>query len=269
MSDSVDLYNTYYGHLTDDPQAAVRRETYGEDLGQSSWITLAEALEWFALLALAPERRALEVACGSGGVTLRMARETGATCIGVDINAHGINSANALAAASGLAGQLTFDIVNAGIRLPFQDAEFDAVFCNDAILHLPDRLRVLEDWYRILKPGGRVLFTDPIIVTGQLTHEEIRSRSSIGFFVFTPLGTNEQLLERAGFRLLEVRNVTTAVMSVAARWHEARLKRRKLLVQHETDAVFDGIQAFLETVHCLAAEQRLSRYMFLAEKPGI
>jgi hypothetical protein len=39
-------------------------------------------------------------------------------------------------------------------------------------------------------------------------------------------------------------------------------------VEQETEAVFDGIQAFLDTVHRLAAEQRLSRYMVLAEKPG-
>ena len=90
MTKEVDLYDGHYGHLAADPQLAVRRETYGEDLGQVSWITLPEAQEFFRLLGLGPGQRALDIACGSGGVTCRMALETGATCIGVDINSQGI-----------------------------------------------------------------------------------------------------------------------------------------------------------------------------------
>ena len=268
MPDIVQLYDTYYGQLDDDPQAAVRRETYGEDLGQSSWITLDEALEWFRLLGLTAESRALEVACGSGGITLRMSRETGARCTGIDINPNGVDAAKALAERSGLAERVDFQLVDAGKRLPFDDASFDAIFCNDAILHLPDRAGFLADWYRILRPGGRVLYTDPIVVTGQITSEEIRVRSSIGFFVFTPLQANEALLESAGFRVVEVRNVTTAVASVSRRWREARARREGALVPLEGAETFEGIQRFLEMVHRLSSEERLSRYMYLAEKPA-
>ena len=41
MSRDVDLYDTHYAHLAANAQTDVRRETYDEDLGQSSWITLA------------------------------------------------------------------------------------------------------------------------------------------------------------------------------------------------------------------------------------
>lgn len=268
MSEIVQLYDTYYGQLADDPQAAVRRETYGEDLGQSSWITLDEAMEWYSLMALTPQRKALEVACGSGGITLRMARETGARCVGVDINPNAISAAGALREKSGLADRVDFQIVDAGKRLPFDDASFDAIFCNDAILHLPDRATFLADWFRVLRPGGRVLYTDPIVVTGQLTSEEIRIRSSIGFFVFTPSQANERMLESAGFRMLEVRNVTGAVASVSRKWREARARREEALVPLEGAETFEGIQRFLEMVHRLSSEERMSRYMYLAEKPA-
>jgi ubiquinone/menaquinone biosynthesis C-methylase UbiE len=48
---------------------------------------------------------------------------------------------------------------DAGLPLPFADASFDAVVCIDAINHRPDRLGVLRDWHRVLKPGGRIMFT--------------------------------------------------------------------------------------------------------------
>lgn len=265
---TTNLYDRHYGRLSAEIQRDVRRETYDEDVGQASWIDLAEAREWFRLLELAAGREALEVACGSGGLTCRIAAETGASCVGVDVNAHGIAAARAEAERSGLGSRVSFREADAGRRLPFPDRSFDAVFCNDSINHLPNRGAVLRDWGRLLRPGGRLLYTDPIVVTGPLTNAEIRERSAIGFFVFTPVGANEHLLREAGFAVLDVRDATEAVASVSRRWREARARRRDALVGLEGIEEFDRWQAFLEVVHLLASERRLSRFAYLARKEG-
>ena len=263
MADDVNLYDTHYSQLGAEAQAAVRREIYDEDVGQASWITLAEARQFWKMLQLSSGSAALEVACGAGGLTCRMALETGARCTGVDINEHGIAAATSKARALGLA-RVSFKVADAGRPLPFPDDCFDAVFCNDSINHFPGRAEVLRDWRRVLKQGGRVLFTDPIVVTGQLTNEEMRQRSSIGFFLFTPPGVNERLLEEAGFAVREVRDVTEAVASVAAKWRDARARRREALVKLEGDKAFEGLQVFLDVTHRLAGERRLSRFAYLA-----
>jgi SAM-dependent methyltransferase len=264
----ADFYDGQYGHLTADPHRDVRRETYGEDLGQASWITLAEAREWFRLLDLQPGKRALEVGCGSGGLTCRMAVETGASCVGVDLNALGIEAGEKRAQEQGLSSEVSFRVADAGRPFPFPDGSFDAIFCNDSINHFPGRANVLRDWHRVLRPGGHLLFTDPIVVTGQLTNEEIRARSSIGFFLFTPVGENERLLTGSGFVVHEVRDVTDAVASVSRKWFDARETRRDALVGLEGEKSFESVQQFLDVVHTLASERRLSRFMYLATTSG-
>ena len=266
MPSDVNLYDGHYGHLAADPMTVVRRQTYDEDLGQSSWLTLAEAREFFGALQLGPGQRALEVACGSGGVTCRMAQDTGATCLGIDINPRGVDAAVARAQELDLTSRVSFQLIDAGLGLPFPKESFDAVFCNDAINHLPGREQVFRDWARLLRPGGRLLFTDPVVITGQVTNEEIQARSSIGFFLFTPAGLNERLLAQSGLRVREVRDVTEAVATVSRRWSAARAERRSQLVRLEGEEEFEGVQRFLDAVHRLARERRLSRFMYLATK---
>lgn len=260
------LYDRHYGNLSDDAQAEVRRETYGEDLGQASWITAKEARRWFEMLELRAGRAALEVACGSGGVACAMARHTGAAGVGVDVNPHGIEAARERARRESVSTLVSFEVMDAAKRLPFPDASFDAVLCNDAINHLPDRPAVLRDWHRLLRPGGRLVFTDPIVVTGQLTGDEMRMRSSIGYFLFTPAGHNERLLEEAGFALLATEDETEAVATIAQRWRNARESRRERLVPTEGEDGFGGLQRFLGVAQLLASEHRLSRFMYLAER---
>ena len=116
----------------------------------------------------------------------------------------------------------------------------------------------------MLRPGGRILVTDPIVMTGQLTGDEMRDRSSIGYFLFTPIGHNERLLTEAGMKVIEVRDVTEATASISRNWRDARARRRDALVAVEGEGGFEGIQRFLNAVVTLSSERRLSRIMYLA-----
>src|ERR1700747_259638 len=108
MTSKVDLYNSSYGNYALDPYRQVRIETYGEDLGQTSWVTTEESEEIPQLLDLRPNSSVLEVGCGSGAYALYLAKKVGCHLVGLDINALGVQNANHLALARGLASEARF-----------------------------------------------------------------------------------------------------------------------------------------------------------------
>jgi cyclopropane fatty-acyl-phospholipid synthase-like methyltransferase len=263
---SVNLYDHVYGDFGSTAEIAVRRETYGEDLGQSSWLTAGEWLGFADQLGIAPGSEVLEVGSGSGGPAIYLAAARACRVTGVDINEHGVRNAIALAETRGLADRVRFAAVDASGALPFGAGTFDAVVSNDAMCHIRHRVTVLRDWHRVLRPGGRALFTDAMVLTGVVSHEELAIRSSVGYYLFVPPGANESMLREAGFTVRGVEDVTTNAAEVASRWHEARGRHRDALVAREGEANFDGLQRFLRCVQTLSVERRLSRYAYLAEK---
>lgn len=263
---SIDLYGASYRNFASDLYADIRREAFGQDIGQTGWLTAEEQDLFIKWLDLSRTSQLLDLACGSGKPTLRIAQKTGCHISGVDLHSDAIASATTNARELGYEGRARFHRGNAAERLSFAAASFDAVTCIDAINHLPDRPHVLEEWRRVLKPGGRLLFTDPIVLTGPITNAEIAIRASIGLFVFVPMGLDEELLKQSGFEVEHVEDRTQNMAENATGWLEARSRRESDLRKIEGDEVFHGQQLFLETAALLAKERRLSRFAIVARR---
>lgn len=262
----VNYYDANYGNFASQLYAEIRRAAFGEDIGQSGWQTAEEQDHYLPELRLGEGRKLLDVACGSGGPSLRIARKSGCSLLGIDLHESGIAAGRANAAEQEMADRVEFRLVDAAQSLPFADAEFDAITCIDAIIHLPDRPRVLAEWKRVLKVGGRMLFTDSTVVTGPLTKEEIAVRSSIGYFEFVPAEYDRQVMEACGLRVLVSEDVTQNMADLADGLRRAREAKSEDLRKIEGDRSFDGQQEFLQVSARIASERRLSRFLYLAEK---
>jgi len=263
MTERVDLFGSTYSHFTDPVLAAVRAEAFGVDIGQNSWTTSDELDRFLSWLDLTPDHHLLEVACGAGGPALHVARTAGCRVTGIDVNADGVAAAAAMAAASGAGPRAQFRVADATAGLPFAEGSFDAVLCVDSMNHFPDRLAVLREWRRVLRPGGRALCTDPVVVTGPVSNDELALRSSIGFFLFAPPGVNEQLIAQADLQLVHTEDVTANAALVSGRWHRAREARKDDMIRIEGAERFAGLQRFFAAVHRLTSERRLSRIAYV------
>jgi cyclopropane fatty-acyl-phospholipid synthase-like methyltransferase len=259
-------YNANYGNFQTELYAQIRHEAFGEDIGQNSWLTSDEQDRFLQWLDLSPGKTLLDVACGAGGPALRTAVITGCSVVGVDFHQQAVTTASSLAAQRGVAERAEFHSADANRPLPFSDASFDAITCIDAINHLSDRHRVVADWARLLKPGGRLLFTDPITLTGPLTSADIAVRSSAGFYLFVPHGYDEGVIAQSGLRLLVCEDVTANMARVAEARRAARASRSAALREIEGDQAYESQQEFLAVAARVASDGHLSRFVYVSRK---
>ena len=259
-------YDATYANFQTSLYEEIRREAFGEDIGQNSWLTAGEQDEFLSWLGLAAGKTLLDVACGAGGPALRIAALTGCTVTGVDVHERAISTARTFASQRGFENRADFRVVDGDKQLPFPEASFDAITCIDAINHLQDRLRVLTDWARLLKLGGRLLFTNPAVVTGPVTNAEITVRSLSGFYLFVPCGYDERIITECGLRMVAFEDRTSNMAEMAERRKNARESRGEALRRIEGDAVYESQQTFLSLAAQLAREGRLSRFVYVAEK---
>lgn len=266
MNKKVDLYNSTYSSFREEVLAAVRKETFGADIGQNSWITADEFNRFISWLELKPGQHVLEAASGSGGPAAYLAASTNCLVTGIDANQSGIAEAVQNSVNTKQTHQLKFIAADANRTLPFIENSFDALICMDSMNHFPDRLSVFKEWHRVLRPGGKAVFTDPVVITGPVTNEELALRSSIGLFLYVPPGVNENFIEAAGLRLIKKEDVTENAALVSGRWFSARKKHVEELVRIEGEERYEELQKFFESVHRLSSEKRLSRIAYFVEK---
>lgn len=143
MSEGRDLY--------DDRHIAFLERLWGEGwLSPGGAAEVARVLEGLDLRGAA----ALDIGCGSGGITAALARDHGAArVVGVDVEAPVCAAARRRVAAAGLAARVEIRQVAPG-PLPFPDESFDLVFSKDSIVHIADKEALARDVFRLLRPGG-------------------------------------------------------------------------------------------------------------------
>jgi len=259
-------YDTNYGNFDTELYSEIRREAFGEDIGQNSWLTADEQDRFLRWLDLSPGKVLLDVACGAGGPALRIAAKTGCSVVGIDIHEQAVSTACSVAIQRGLSRRAEFRVVDAVQQLPFSEASFDAITCIDAINHFSDRPRVITEWARLLNVGGRLLFTDPVTLTGPLTNAEVAVRGSAGVYLFVPLGYDERVIAQCGLQLLVNEDVTANMAKVAEARSAARASRTAALREVEGDQAYDGQQEFLAVAARVAREGRLSRFVYVSKK---
>lgn len=161
-------------------------------------------------IGIGPGARVLEVGCGFGLETLRLARLVApdGSVAGCDLSADFLAEAGRRAQAAGL--DIAFTQADAE-ALPYPDGSFEMLWAERVLIYVPDVRRAVSQMRRVLRPGGRVALIEPDISTSTINLENrALVRRVMGHEADTNVahgwlpGLLRVVLEEMGFRDIEL-----------------------------------------------------------------
>ncbi len=163
MVDTTDwraIFEATYSTAESAVQEQVWREAFGaeypEGIDPYSYVTASELQRIAEDVHLEPGDRLVDLGCGRGGAGLWVAAATGARLTGVDIAEAALEAARSRAARVGLSAEFRRGEFEA---TGLEDGSADAVMSIDALLFTPSKAAALRELRRVLRDGGRLVFT--------------------------------------------------------------------------------------------------------------
>lgn len=145
--------NASRGHLND----IAPEELFPHDQDHYGGLDANDALAERA--GIGKGTRVVDFCAGLGGPARYFAHCYGADVTGIELTPARVNGADDLTRRVGL--QKNVRVLEGNVmQVPLPDASIDVVVSQEGLLHVPDKERALTEAYRILRPGGRIAFTD-------------------------------------------------------------------------------------------------------------
>lgn len=135
-------------------------KTYAEWQYEKGENTLKFYLEKTTVKKMFENKVVLDIGCGAGGKTLYYASQNPKKVYGVDVVAKYEAEANTLAQKKNLSHKFEF-IFGDAANINFPDNTFHTIIMNDAMEHVDEPLKVLNECYRVLKKGGKLFINFP------------------------------------------------------------------------------------------------------------
>lgn len=107
----------------------------------------------------------LDAGAGLGGPARYLAQHIGCRVEGIDLSPDYVAIARLFTERAGLSDKASFEEGDL-TELPFADARFDLVWTQHVAMNIADRAALYRELRRVLKPGGRLAFYDPIAGDG-------------------------------------------------------------------------------------------------------
>jgi sarcosine/dimethylglycine N-methyltransferase len=153
------------------------------------------------------------------------------------------------------------------MQVPLPDASVDVVVSQEALLHVPDKERALDEARRILKPGGRIAFTDWVAHRPLSGADKELMWQGMAVAALYSLQSYAELIRRAGFTVYSVEDLTVdwggILKQRLAMYRKLREEAQGAGTPAGHDAFYESYVRFVDLVN----EAVLGGGRFAGEKP--
>lgn len=171
------------------------------------------------------QSRILDVGCGYGAAARYLAERFGCRVTATNISARELERARELTAAARLDHRVDFQWADFH-ELPFLPDSFDIYWSQEAFLHAFDKQAVLQEAHRVLRPGGRLVFTDLVVRRGTPEADRERIYARVNAPEMWDVPDYADALRRLGFRI-EIEEDLSQHVAPTYAWVRRELERRR------------------------------------------
>jgi len=189
------------GHLND----VAPEELFPHDQDHYGGLDANDALAQRA--GIGKGTRVVDFCAGLGGPARYLAHRYGADVTGIELTPARVRGAEQL---TGLVGLQQNARVFEGdvLQVPLPDASYDVVMSQEALLHVPDKRRTLLEAFRILKPQGRIAFTDWVAHRPLSDSDRKLMWQGLAVADLYSLQTYADVIRSAGFTVCSIEDLT-------------------------------------------------------------
>jgi ubiquinone/menaquinone biosynthesis C-methylase UbiE len=253
--------NASRGHLDD----LRPEELFPHDQDHYGGLSANDALAERARIGMGT--RVADFCAGLGGPARYLAHRYGADVTGIELTPARVKGAQELTRRVSLQDRVR--VVEGNVmQVPLPDASIDVVVSQEALLHVPDKRRALAEAFRILKPGGRIAFTDWVAHRPlSAADKELMWRGMAVTELYT-LPAYAELVRDAGFAVTSVDDLTGGWGAILTERLAMYRKLREETLAAGTpaghDAFYESYVRFVDLVNAAG----LGGGRFVGEKPG-
>jgi ubiquinone/menaquinone biosynthesis C-methylase UbiE len=210
--------------------------------------------------------RVVDFCAGLGGTARYLAHRHGADVTGIELTPARVKGAEELTRLVGL--QDSVRVIEGDVmRVPLPDSSIDVVISQEALLHVPDKPRSLAEAFRILKPGGRIAFTDWVAHRPLSGADKELMWQGMAVADLYSLQIYAERIQEAGFSIYSAEDLTVAwgviLKQRLAMYQSLREEAQQSGTPAGHDAFYESYVRFVDLVNGAA----LGGGRFAAEKP--
>ncbi|MFA5076451.1 MAG: methyltransferase domain-containing protein [Patescibacteria group bacterium] len=223
-------------------------------------------------LELSDGQIVLDAGCGQGVVSTYLAKKYGPKVFGINIVLFQIKKARKLASRLGVQDKTDYQMMDYSFT-NFPDNYFDAIYTTETLSHSPDIRKTLQEFFRVLKPGGKIAFFEYTIAPDEEFSEwekkmldtVIEGSAMIGLKDFRH-DQFTKIIKEAGFEDIKEQDITENVLPSFYRLHKISILPYRFVKFFRLQKFFINTTAGFECYRM--ADKGLIRYcIFTGNKP--